>query len=198
MATMFRRAMLYLGLGPDDDYDEEPVDDRSVGRGGRAPYGDADLSTVRPIPVRDGVRGTRVDASGRSEQTGRVRRVPGDPLAQEPHHDDDSGVTIRPSAPSVVRPIPASPSAKPHVVMPQSFNHAQEIADRFRDGQPVIMNLQQLDRDLSRRLIDFASGLCYGLNGKMEKVANQVYLLTPANVEVSAEDRRRIGDRTHD
>jgi cell division inhibitor SepF len=60
------------------------------------------------------------------------------------------------------------------------------------------MNLQQLDRDLSRRLIDFASGLCYGLNGKMEKVATQVYLLTPANVEVSAEDRRRIGDRSSD
>jgi len=201
MATMFRRAMLYLGLGPDDDYDEEVVDDRGAVRGtpGRPSYSDAEISTVRPIPVREGVRGTRVDANGRSEQTGRQRRVSGDPLAHDPqHYEDDHGVTVRPSTPSVVRPIPASASAKPHVVVPTSFNQAQEIADRFRDGQPVIMNLQQLDRDLSRRLIDFASGLCYGLAGKMEKVANQVYLLTPANVEVSAEDRRRIGDRGHD
>jgi len=199
MATMFRRAMLYLGLGPDDDYEEDVVDDRAA-RGGRPAYGDADISTVRPIPItRDvGPRGTRFDASGRTEQTGRGRpRIVGDPMGAEPVHEEDHGVTVRPSAPSVVRPIPATPSAKPHVVLPQSFNSAQEVADRFRDGQPVIMNLQQLDRDLSRRLIDFASGLCYGLNGKMEKVATQVYLLTPANVEVSAEDRRRIGDR-HD
>ena len=57
------------------------------------------------------------------------------------------------------------------------------------------MNLQGADRDLSRRLIDFASGLCYGLGGQMERVGNQVYLLTPANVEVSADERRRLQER---
>ena len=60
------------------------------------------------------------------------------------------------------------------------------------------MNLQGADRDLSRRLIDFASGLCYGLGGQMERVGNQVYLLTPANVEVSAEERRRLQERGYD
>ncbi len=60
---------------------------------------------------------------------------------------------------------------------------------------PVIVNLQNVERDLSRRLIDFASGLCYGLGGTMEKVANQVYLLTPSNVEISAEERRRLQER---
>jgi len=59
-------------------------------------------------------------------------------------------------------------------------------------GTPVILNLQGVERDLSRRLVDFASGLCYGLRGQMERVTNQVYLLTPSDVEVSAEDRRRL------
>jgi cell division inhibitor SepF len=88
--------------------------------------------------------------------------------------------------------VHASAKAKPHTVIPRSFNSAQEVADTFKDGQPVIVNLQDVDRDLSRRLIDFASGLCYGLGGSMEKVANGVYLLTPANVEVSAEERQRL------
>jgi cell division inhibitor SepF len=95
----------------------------------------------------------------------------------------------------VVRPVPAAASAKPHVVSPTSFNHAQEVADKFKISQPVILNLQGVGRDLARRLIDFSSGLCYGLGGHMEKVAHQVYLLTPTNVEVSAEERRRLQER---
>jgi cell division inhibitor SepF len=91
-----------------------------------------------------------------------------------------------------------SPNAKPSVVVPVSFNEAQEVADKFKGSQPVIVNLQSADRDLARRLIDFASGLCYGLGGQMEKVANQVYLLTPSNVEVSAEERRRLQEHLHD
>ncbi|MGN6694060.1 MAG: cell division protein SepF, partial [Aquihabitans sp.] len=82
--------------------------------------------------------------------------------------------------------------------MPTSFNQAQDVADKYKGSQPVIMNLQGADRDLSRRLIDFASGLCYGLGGQMERVANQVYLLTPTNVEVSPEERRRLHERGYD
>jgi cell division inhibitor SepF len=93
-----------------------------------------------------------------------------------------------------VRPIPVS-SAKPHVVIPADFNDAQLVGDRFKNSQPVIINLQGADLDLARRVIDFASGLCYGLGGQMERVASQVYLLTPNDVEVSDEDRRRITER---
>ena len=93
-----------------------------------------------------------------------------------------------------VRPIPVS-SAKPHVVIPADFNDAQQLGDRFKNSQPVIINLQGADLDLARRVIDFASGLCYGLGGQMERVASQVYLLTPNDVEVSDEDRRRITER---
>jgi len=90
------------------------------------------------------------------------------------------------------------PSARPstasaiHKSEPRRFNEAREIADRFKDGIPVIMNLQSTDDTIARRLVDFASGLVYGLDGKIEMVANRVYLLTPANMEVSAEDRERI------
>jgi cell division inhibitor SepF len=93
-----------------------------------------------------------------------------------------------------VRAIPVS-SAKPHVVLPASFNQAQEVGDRFKSNQPVIVNLQAVDRDLARRLIDFASGLCYGIGGQMERVAKDVYLLTPSDVEVSDDERRRLSER---
>ena len=93
-----------------------------------------------------------------------------------------------------VRTIPIS-SAKPHVIAPRSFNEAQQVADRFKADQPVIINLQAADRDLARRLIDFTSGLCYALNGNMEKVADQVYLLAPSNVSLAEEERQRLQER---
>ena len=95
----------------------------------------------------------------------------------------------------IVRTIPASrasTAASIHKSEPKRFNEAREIADRYKDGIPVIMNLQSTDDTIARRLVDFASGLVYGLDGKIEMVANRVYLLTPANMEVSAEDRERI------
>lgn len=95
--------------------------------------------------------------------------------------------------PSTVRTIPASSvRSKPEVVVPHSFNDAQRVADTFMASKPVIVNLQAVNSDLSRRIIDFAAGLCYGLGGQMEKVTQAVYMLTPADVEVSAEDRRDV------
>jgi cell division inhibitor SepF len=79
-----------------------------------------------------------------------------------------------------------------HLVVPKSFNDAQQIADQFKDSVPVILNLQQTDTDLSKRLIDFASGLTYALDGGMQRIADKVFLLTPRNVEVSAEERARL------
>src|SRR5436190_3221348 len=87
---------------------------------------------------------------------------------------------------------PASGASSIHKSEPKRFNEAREVADRFKDGTAVIMNLQSTEDTIARRLVDFASGLVYGLDGKIEMVANRVYLLTPANVEVSAEERERI------
>ena len=81
------------------------------------------------------------------------------------------------------------------VLEPSSFNDAQALADRFKRQQPVILNLQNVDADLSRRMVDFCSGLTYALDGNIQSVANRVFLLTPRNVEVSAEERKRIAER---
>ncbi|CAN5673154.1 cell division protein SepF [soil metagenome] len=100
-------------------------------------------------------------------------------------------------AEGVVRTI-ASPRAVStgmasiHKSEPKRFNEAREVADRFKDGTAVIMNLQATEDSIARRLVDFASGLVYGLDGKIELVANRVYLLSPADVEVSAEERERL------
>ena len=86
----------------------------------------------------------------------------------------------------------AAADVQVHLVVPKNFNDAQQIADRFKHAVPVILNLQTTDTDLSKRLIDFASGLTYALDGGMQRIADKVFLLTPRNVEVSAEERARL------
>jgi cell division inhibitor SepF len=85
-----------------------------------------------------------------------------------------------------------SEGVRVHLVIPKSFNDAQDVADKFKEAIPVILNLQSSDADLSKRLIDFASGLTYALDGGMQRIADKVFLLTPRNVEVSAEERARL------
>jgi cell division inhibitor SepF len=160
--------MVYLGL-VDDDYDEyEPYEE------------------TQPSPARVGAR-----AQGQAElveQGSAIRTLP---------RDEPSGVGVVTPRPQVVRPISPSPAAKPFVVGPGQFADAQQIGDRLKANQPVIVNLQGVDRELSRRMIDFCSGLTYGLGGAMDKVADHVFLLTPSNVEVSAEERRRLHERNY-
>jgi cell division inhibitor SepF len=85
-----------------------------------------------------------------------------------------------------------SAGVRVHLVIPKSFNDAQDVADKFKDSIPVIINLQGSDADLSKRLIDFASGLTYALDGGMQRIADKVFLLTPRNVELSAEERAQL------
>jgi cell division inhibitor SepF len=85
----------------------------------------------------------------------------------------------------------SAPQVKIHTVEPRSYSEAQGIADKFKAGQPVIMNLTMTDADLAKRLIDFASGLTYGLDGGLQKVSDKVFMLSPRNVAVSAQDRVR-------
>lgn len=126
----------------------------------------------------------RAPASEPEPPSGSIRTIP----------RDDAVVGVQPR-PAVVRPIQPITGAKPQVVAPTGFADAKEIGDKLKASQPVIVNLQGTERDLCRRIIDFSSGLAYGLGGTMEKVAEQVFLLTPSNVEVSAEERRRLQER---
>src|SRR5690242_13009337 len=81
------------------------------------------------------------------------------------------------------------------LVVPKSFNDAQKVADKLKADVPVIINLQAADSDLAKRLIDFSSGLTYALDGAMQRVADRVFLLTPAHVTVSAEDKASLMER---
>ncbi len=81
-------------------------------------------------------------------------------------------------------------------LQPSSYNEARTIGERYRDGQPVIMNLTELDDAAAKRLVDFAAGLAFALRGSIDKVTSRVFLLTPADVEVSADDARKLAERS--
>lgn len=102
----------------------------------------------------------------------------------------DRGLVSVPTGGASVTPV--STQVKMQIVEPKSMTEAQTIADKFKAGSPVIMNLEMTKPDLARRMVDFASGLTYGLDGGLQKVSDKVFMLTPHNVEVSDVDRRRF------
>jgi cell division inhibitor SepF len=172
MASIWRRAMVYLGLVDDEEYDEyEPYPQEPA---------------PAPKPVRRAPMPEQRAYEPEPPAMSGVRTLP-------PREADN---TVQMQRPAVVRPLqPPTQHQKVHALAPTGFNDAKEIGDRLKNNQPVIVNLQGVDRDLARRLIDFSSGLTYGLGGSMEKVAEAVFLLTPSNVEVSAEEKRRLQER---
>jgi cell division inhibitor SepF len=131
----------------------------------------------------------QLEESYRRRDRQNVRRLPSAPEADEWSADE------APRRQTRLRRVDPGPPAKVHLVVPRSFNDAQQIADRFKAQIPVILNLQNADTELSKRLIDFASGLTYALDGSMQRVADKVFLLTPRNVELSAEERARALER---
>jgi cell division inhibitor SepF len=78
---------------------------------------------------------------------------------------------------------------------PRTYNEARTIGEHFREGTPVIMNLTEMVDSDAKRLVDFAAGLIFGLRGSIERVTNKVFLLSPANIEVTAEDKARMAER---
>jgi cell division inhibitor SepF len=163
----WHRALVYFGLAEDDQYaDEDVVEDVEPEAELEERY--RDRSQVRRVTSR---RRDEIDEIFADEPPARGGRT------------------------RVLRPVGngrADESVRVHLVIPKNFNDAQQIADKFKDAIPVILNLQGVDTDLSKRLIDFASGLTYALDGGMQRIADKVFLLTPRNVEVSAEERARL------
>lgn len=164
--SFMRRAMVQLGLVDDDEYDDEYM------------YEDAPAAQPvhRPRPTPD------------PSAVPQVRPLPQD------RDFDSGGVTLQPVRPAVVRPVPVT-STRVHIVAPKNFGDAQEIGERLKNAGPVIVNLQGVEPDLSRRLIDFCSGAVFVAGAKMQKVADRVFLMTPSNVEVSDEEMRRLQER---
>jgi len=165
----WHRTLVYFGLAEDrDPYDEEPADPREPEEELESRY--RERPNVRRLSSRrrrDDIDDIFADESPSDRRTATLRSV------GPPANGGRGDVRV-------------------HLVIPKSFNDAQDVADKFKDSIPVILNLQGSDTDLSKRLIDFASGLTYALDGGMQRIADKVFLLTPRNVEVSAEERARL------
>src|SRR3954454_17409560 len=111
-------------------------------------------------------------------------------------------LVVREPVAAVAEPAPAptpapapAPAPQPYRITtlhPRTYNEARTIGERFRDGMPVIMNLTEMDDADAKRLVDFAAGLSFGLRGSIERVTAKVFLLSPQNVDVTAEDKARI------
>jgi cell division inhibitor SepF len=171
----WHRTLVYFGLAEDDAYDEE-----------LEPYSEPEVEMQDTYRDRPNVR--RLSSRRRRDEIDDI-------------FADDPGPERR-TAP--LRPVGGggrgngrsnTGDVRVHFVAPKNFNDVQDVADHFKDAIPVILNLQSTDHDLSKRLIDFSSGLTYALDGGMQRIADKVFLLTPQNVEVSAEERARLVEK---
>jgi cell division inhibitor SepF len=171
---IWHKTLVYFGLADeDDDYDDETL----------AVQPDLESTYKERANVR------KIERSSRRRQGTDFDDI----FAEDDYRGQRAPALGQRSG--AVRPLSVAaeqPPVRVHLVMPKNFNDAQVIADKFKGDVPVILNLQSSETDLAKRLIDFASGLTYALDGGMQRVADKVFLLTPKNVEVSAEERQRL------
>ncbi|WP_413798741.1 cell division protein SepF [Streptomyces iranensis] len=197
MAGAMRKMAVYLGLVEDDGYD---------GRG----FDPDDEFEPEPEPERDRRRHQVVETEPRPER-GESVRVVHPPAQREP-----APLAVETGRPARIAPVASitperrnleknAPVIMPKVVSerepyrittlhPRTYNEARTIGEHFREGTPVIMNLTEMDDTDAKRLVDFAAGLVFGLHGSIERVTQKVFLLSPANVDVTAEDKARIAE----
>jgi cell division inhibitor SepF len=169
-SDVWNRTLVYFGIAEEEDWDEDGYN-------------------------------TNEELERSYRERPNVRRL--SPRRRQPEFEewtDDAAAqtqVVRPERLRRVQPaaVPSGAQVRVHLVLPRSFNDAQQIADKFKEAIPVILNLQSSDQELSKRLIDFASGLTYALDGGMQRIADKVFLLTPRNVEVSAEERAKLLER---
>jgi cell division inhibitor SepF len=174
VSDVWARTLVYFGIAEEEDWDEEGyLTENELGEEYENP-------NVHRLPAR------------------RSRHDYDDDWT-DPEPEPQRTSILRPRGESrrvrQLEPVRGPGTSRVHLILPRSFNDAQQLADRFKDGVPVILNLQAADAELSKRLIDFASGLTYALDGGMQRIADKVFLLTPRDVELSAEDRARMLER---
>ena len=171
----WHRALVYFGLAEDPEYHEPDLYEPETGT-----HSALDYDRERPPAPRATV--SRLGDRRRSQD-----------------EIDDIFADDSPPRRRNLRPVGnggGGGDIRVHLVNPTSFNDAQEVADRFKQSTPVILNLQTTDSELAKRLIDFASGLTYALDGGMQKVAEKTFMLTPRNVEVSAEQTAQLVEKS--
>ncbi|WP_100835792.1 cell division protein SepF [Kitasatospora fiedleri] len=198
MAGAMRKMAVYLGLvedetydsqgyDPDDDYDADPepirtgrTEDLRAAPAPAAPVPQpAPVAHIAPQPVPAAV-------PIRQEQP---RMAPVSSITSERHRNlEKSAPVIMPKVVNEREPYRIT------TLHPRTYNEARTIGEQFRGGTPVIMNLTEMDDTDAKRLVDFAAGLVFGLHGSIERVTQKVFLLSPANVDVTAEDKARIAE----
>jgi len=196
MASLWQKTLFYLGLVDEDDVDEQQpaagpdpasparpqpeverpqYEDRLQRRGSSRTTGQQPAVTSGQTPPR--VAGRRVEPPLASR-----RRMSPDPAHAE------AGMVV---GSGTVRTV-ADGELECEVVTARSYSDAQLLADHIRSNQPVVLDLRKVEPAMVRRLVDFASGLTYALGGSMRKVGQGVILVTPANVNISRDERRRL------
>jgi cell division inhibitor SepF len=171
----WHRTLVYFGLAEDEVYDEDEVE----------PYSEPEVELQDSYSERPNVR--RLNTRRRRDEI--------DDIFADESGSERRTTSLRPVGGARVANGRAGGDVRVHFVAPKNFNDVQDVADKFKDTIPVILNLQGTDTDLSKRLIDFSSGLTYALDGGMQRIADKVFLLTPRNVEVSAEERARLVEK---
>jgi cell division inhibitor SepF len=174
LSDVWARTLVYFGIAEEEDWDEDGylTEDELAD--------EYERQNVRRLPARRSRRNYDDDWTDPEPEDGRTSIL----------HPRTETRRVR-----NLEAVRGSGTSRVHLILPRSFNDAQQLADRFKDGVPVILNLQSADAELSKRLIDFASGLTYALDGGMQRIADKVFLLTPRDVELSAEDRARMLER---
>jgi cell division inhibitor SepF len=172
MASAMRKMAVYLGLVEDDHRYQDKYD--SYGE-----YEEYDDPADRPEPADEAdVRAVGRDGVGRDGEVGGAGYVGYQAADWRAEHISQT-----------------TDLARITTLHPRTYNEARTIGEHFREGTPVIMNLTEMVDSDAKRLVDFAAGLIFGLRGSLERVTNKVFLLSPANVEVTAEDKARIAER---
>ena len=186
-----RRAGVWLGLIEDDD-------DRAYGDRGYDDDDFVDEVDEAPAPVR--TRSSVADRLAEAREASRTpvrpiaRTTPTPPTTSYPTRDN---LALAPQVQLRERAVVAEEEERRYQITtlhPTTYNEARTIGEHFREGVPVIMNLTEMAEADAKRLVDFAAGLAFGLRGSMERVTNRVFLLSPANVQVTAEDKARIAE----
>jgi cell division inhibitor SepF len=180
----WHKALVYFGLAEERGYVDEYAQEREQ-------YSERERQRPAPPPPPE----PEVEMEERYRDRPNVRRL----APRRPRRDDFDDIfpddEPRGSRPTtVLRPVdrPRNGDVRVHLVIPKSFNDAQQVADKFKQAIPVVLNLQGTDSELAKRLIDFASGLTYALDGGMQRIASKVFMLTPRNVQISAEERAEL------